>query len=338
MQNLLRAGALALLFMLACGEGVAQEKPVCVLLAPMTGHLARVGEVINNSVRLKSDELQSPILWELEDTQYSPQVALTIVRQLVQKRRMKCAIVFGSPVIAAVGPLLDQAKIPSIGISFTESPFKGRSHIYRFFPAVGDMGNLFRKEVKRRAYSKAALLTSENEATVSLRDALGELSEAKVVLDATVPVGDFDVRGIALRVISAAPDAVFLNLVPPHTGLMAKMLRQQGYTGELFGSLPLKLSVSVDIAGGALSGAWVAQLRNSAYTELSKRYVDRFHSPFETEGALAYDATQLLVDGFGSGRSVAEYLSGLPEFAGALGISVRRDNSFDVPVEIGLIE
>ncbi|MGE5704359.1 MAG: branched-chain amino acid ABC transporter substrate-binding protein [Clostridia bacterium] len=114
--------------------------------------------------------------------------------------------------------------------------------------------------------------------------------------------GEKDYSAVVNQIISKTPDLVFMGGNYPEGGIIAKQLKEKGYSGKFMGGEGMESADIYKIAGDAAEGiVYATVVSDSRSKEEGKKWVERYKASFSKEpGAFspfAYDAAQVVLNG-----------------------------------------
>ena len=322
----------ALLILFCPARGIAETKKVGVVL-PLTGPMADVGHMLQNTVRMIGDEVKGEVEFIVEDDGFLARNTVAAVRKLVEIDKISGLLVFGSGGSLAVADVAERRGIPMIAIAYSDKVTAGRTNVFRLFTTLEDSVDAVCVEARRRDYKRVALLGTANEAMTATRLAVATNCGLNVVFSDEAAAGESDFRALVLNVRGSVPDAVFFATLPPHASLLSRQLRGAGFAGEFFSTVSAAHRSEIKASQGALIGAWVASAGVARASSFLSLYASRFGELEAPEGIFTYDAVRLMLGAL-RGKGAAT-LREAKEFQGIAGDYVLDENrSFRVPVHI----
>ncbi len=305
----------------------------CGVVLPLTGPMSSLGASIMNSMILAHEDAHGAdsVDFIFEDDQFTPRNTVALVTKLINIDQVACLVVFGSTTSLSIADLVERRGVPTISIAISEKVSAGKQYIMRHYIRVSTQAEGLAREVEKRRYPSVAILSTEQDAALALREAFLSRWGKVPVLDERLVPGMLDCRGTALKVKGAAPSAVMLNLLPPQTAICSRQLREMGYKGEFFSGPFAGNQSEITASQGALDGAWFIRNDDSLAGEYYVKYQSRFSAAPEIEGSNGYDVAKLIIAGAKS-KNLNEYLHTVTGFKGILGTYSAANNTFDIPV------
>ena len=325
-----------LLALLVVGARCDAQKVSVGVVAPLTGALANVGESVRNMITLAAEDQHqnTPVTFIFEDDSFVPARTISAVRKLISHDKVSGLILFGSGTSAAAAPVAEAAGVPTIAIAMAESVVKGRPHLFRLYNSIEKQNEAIISEVRRRGYRRVAVISTQQEATLTFRDRFMQSAGVEIVANEEIAPGSTEVQTVATKMLRHQPEAVYLALLPPELSLVPSALRRLGYAGEFFGPAQLQNEAAVAAAGGSLDGAWFSCADDSAGETMYARYRTHFSDSPVPDGLHAFDAATLMIRGLNKGALQA-FLRNPVGFTGVLGeYHLVEPNTYDLPVTI----
>ncbi|MCC7143284.1 MAG: ABC transporter substrate-binding protein [Candidatus Eisenbacteria bacterium] len=305
------AGVAVLLAPLGCAKQVQEIK--VGEYSSLTGDKATFGISTHNGIQMALDELNAAggiggvqVRLITEDDQGKPEEAATAVQKLVSQDQVVAVLgevassnsLQGAPIcqkngVPMITPASTNEKVTQQGdyifrVCFID-PFQGT--VMAKFAAQSL--NLKRVGILRDARSdySIGLANSFKETFASLG---GEISG-----DEAYQQGDVDFKGPLTALIATGPEALFVPGYYTEVGLIARQVRELGFSGPLLGGDGWDSPKLVEIGGEAMNGHYFS----NHYTEQDpspviqgfiQKYKAKYNQVPDAMGALSYDAARVL--------------------------------------------
>jgi branched-chain amino acid transport system substrate-binding protein len=330
------AGALMLA---ACGGGApaggganSGQTLKIGFMGDLTGENSGIVIPPRNGAKLAVDEYNAtnptvPVELVEYDSQGSADQAVPLTQQAITDKVVALVGPAFSGESKAVGPILEQAKLPNISPSATNPGLaqNGWKYWHRVVANDADQGPgivdfLIRAKTPARAY----VLSDDQEYSVGLAEAALDAFRAKGVAVARDQFAKdaSDYSSTVAKVKAANPDVVVFGGYYAQAGRLLKQLRDGGVTA-LFatgdGSLDTGLiqGAGAPAAEGAIIGC-PCNIPFGATTGVLKQFTDRYKTAAKVDPAIyateGYDAATLFLDAIKKGNTTAEaintYISG----------------------------
>lgn len=272
-----------------------------------------------------------------DDNQYDARNTVSSVQKLLALNNVKGLVVFGSNPSVAVAGMVEHARIPMISISTSADVVKGRQFIVRHHLNSETEGLLLAQEIARRKYASLAIVTTQNDGVLTVRDDLVRRIGDKIVLNEEAAPAEREFSGLASRIKQINPAAALLCMMPPQVGILARRLKEISYGGDIVGCHPLEVDPESQTAAGSLVGAWFVGTDERAAADFFKRYRQEFGAKAPIIATNGYDIAVLFIRALQSGDA-NRYLHSVKDFSGTLGrYGASGNSSFDFAGAIRLV-
>ena len=308
---------------------------------PLTAAAISSGEAVKNSIILADEKYDTRQCVEFlfEDDQLLAKNTLSIVNRFVDIEHVDGLIIYGTPTSIAVGNFVEKNRLPMIALSILGKVVQDKKFIVKHWCTAERLNEAVNNEVRRRGYKRVAIVTTQNDAMLGLRDLYVNNKTTQVVLDEEHVRDSSDFRSSILKIISKNADAVYLLLFPPQTGIFAKQLRAHGFNGEVFGVHNMEDPGEVETSAGAMIGMWLANGDETAGENYRSEYLKRFGTETSLGGASGFDSAKMFIEASQQHGDTNDYLHHLTNFNGAFGTySSTENNDFNIGAVIKVIE
>jgi branched-chain amino acid transport system substrate-binding protein len=284
-------------------------------VAPLTGEAATFGVSTKNGYDLavaewnaKGGVLGKQVKLVFADDKGDPAEGATVFTKLIEQDKA-CAIVgtVMSKVSLAGAPICQAAKIPMIATASTNPKVTGVGNfIFRacfIDPFQGTVGAKFAFD-DLKAKKAACLFDVGNDYTKGLSEffktkftALG----GEVVGFEGHATGTSDFKAQLTKVLAAKPDVLYVSDYYSDVAIIAKQARELGFKGPMVGGDGWDSPKLVEIAGPAIEGCYFTnhyakEDKSPIVQEFVKKYTDKYKASPDALAALAYDATNIMLD------------------------------------------
>lgn len=332
-------GAL-LLTAVACAAAHAAPKLRVGVIAPLTGPLASSGQAFWNAIQL-ADELYGKdhsIEFLVEDDGFQPKNSVACARKFIDDK-VDAIMIFGTPTGMAVVPITEQAHMPLAVVTILDKVVAGKNFAVRHFVAWQAENERITAEVQRRGYKRIAVVTSINDATLSLRDGFLKSGVAEVVLNDEYPRDNLDFLATATKIKAAAPDAVYHLLFSPQGPIFTRALRNAGYSGPIFGVHNVEDPADVAAAQGSYDGIWYVTGDDRGAEALRAAYIKRFGTSPAMGWGNGFDYAKMFIEAARKNVPPLAYLKNLKDFEGVFGrYGAASGNTFDLKATIKKVD
>jgi ABC-type branched-subunit amino acid transport system substrate-binding protein len=298
------------------------------VIVPTQGPAALLGSSFLKAVQLAHEDLKgTKRRYELvlADTGTNPVQTKAAIQKLIAVDKVQ-AIVGGISLPGEViQPYATYAGIPHLCVCSVRRIGDGE---YNFtnIPLPEDEAKRWVEEAQRRGVKTVALLTQDYPSIDGHVRALKE-ELAKAHVDA-VYVNRFagattDFRSIIAEAAASKPDVFFVEAAPPALDILGEQLND-AKIHNLSSIVALSLSNRPEL----FEGAWYTD-SNLADPTFKARFEEKYpDTRFATHMMpYAYDSLRLLVEGFESGKNVADYVRETTDYAGKAGRVTRAPGS-----------
>ena len=284
-------------------------------VAPLTGEAATFGVSTKNGYDLavaewnaKGGVLGKQVKLVFADDKGDPAEGATVYTKLIEQDKA-CAIVgtVMSKVSLAGAPICQAAKIPMIATASTNPKVTGVGNfVFRacfIDPFQGTVGAKFAFD-DLKAKKAACIFDVGNDYTKGLSEffktkftALG----GEVVGFEGHATGTSDFKAQLTKVLAAKPDVLYVSDYYSDVAIIAKQARELGFKGPLVGGDGWDSPKLVEIAGPAIEGCfftnhYAKEDKSPIVQEFVKKYTDKYKASPDALAALAYDATNIMLD------------------------------------------
>ncbi len=330
---LIVATVLAVFGIFGCAQGGGEIKIGGV--GPVTGEAATFGVSTKMGCQMAVDEwnaagglLGKQIKLIYADDKGEPAEGATVWNKLIQQDKVVAIVgTVMSKVSLAGAPISQAAGIPMISPTSTNTKVtEVGDYIFRacfIDPFQGTVGAKFAWD-DLGARKAAAIFDVGNDYTKGLSEAFRDkflaLGGEMVAFEAH-PTGATDFKAQLTKIVQAMPDVVYVSDYYNDVALIAKQIRELGYTGPLVGGDGWDSPELTAIGGAAVENGFFTNHYSKDDTRpVVKEFVAKFKAKFGSEpdalATLAYDAMYLMLTGIkqaGSteGAKIKDALAGI---------------------------
>jgi len=284
-------------------------------VAPLTGEAATFGVSTKNGYDLavaewnaKGGVLGKQVKLVFADDKGDPAEGATVYTKLIEQDKA-CAIVgtVMSKVSLAGAPICQAAKVPMIATASTNPKVTGVGNfVFRacfIDPFQGTGGAKFAFD-DLKAKKAACLFDVGNDYTKGLSEffktkftALG----GEVVGFEGHATGTSDFKAQLTKVLAAKPDVLYVSDYYSDVAIIAKQARELGFKGPMVGGDGWDSPKLVEIAGPAVEGCfftnhYAKEDKAPIVQDFVKKYTAKYNAAPDALAALAYDATNIMLD------------------------------------------
>jgi len=329
MKGIMKGVVAVVVAALAIGmAGAARSaEPIKVgVLLPLTGSMAKFGEIEKRSFEMALEEINakggvrgSKIQLVFEDDTGKPEVGRSAVEKLIS--RDKVPVVTGgysSAVTAATAPVAQQFKVPYVICtgSADDVTEKGYEYVFRINPPASEYPNAVMSFLKTVAKVKTVAILYENTqfGQSSSKAFEKDCADAgiKVLVKEGYQAGAIDFKPLLTKVKAANPEMIYMVSYVMDASLLMRQSKELGINPKLFvgGGAGFTLPEFAKSAGGAADHVysatlWVETLPFPGAKEYFNKFKKMYGSETEYHGAEAYAAMYVVADALKRAKSVA---------------------------------
>ena len=326
------------------------EYRIGVILA-LSGTSASLGRYLQEGAALAYSELPAPqkerIRLLYEDDQFQPARTVSAYQKLKSTDKINAVLVLGSGSGNAAAPLAERDGTIMIAVGASDfNVVKNRKWVFSHWVTPEIESQVLAAELKRRGYSRIALVTHEHEGAVSCLKALEkEMDKAglsgRIVLNERYLPSNVDFRTFLFKAKAKQADAIIELLFPGSISALAKQARQMQLKADLVGIELFEDENEVKASDGALLGQWYVNA-DTADAGFVSAYLRRYNKQPGWGAANAYDSIKLIAQAVEKSgpdnEKIALFLKSVKDYRGAAGVySASGDNRFDLPATIKIV-
>ena len=297
------------------------------VIASLSGEYSQIGQDAVDAITLAQEEFSRAnpsfkVKFIVEDDGFSIPKALTAYKKLTNFDNIDAFISVSSTAISAAGSDVTARNLPTAQV-FLETESK-KDPIVQICPEMSTPEEGLGKYVREHTKGKVIMVVPTNETWLALAKSFEAGFGAELIVE-QVPVAEYDLRAIALRIKAANPERVVLLMGAEQGTILIK---------ELNAVIGSKLKFAFD--ANFLSGigkyqqelnsieqfylAPVLTLPNTENPKFRARFKQRFNRAAGPWAELSYDASQVLLKSYRQDR--LEWIKAMHEFD-AEGVSGR---------------
>ena len=307
--------------------GVARSaEPIKVgVLLPLTGSMAKFGEIEKRSFEMALDEINAKggvngkkIELLFEDDTGKPDVGRSAMEKLIS--RDKVPVITGgyaSSVVAATAPVTQQFKVPFVICtgSADDVTEKGYDYVFRVNPPASEYPNAVLSFLRTVAKVKTAAILYENTQFGQSSSKAFEKDCAsvgiKVLVKEGYQAGAIDFKPVLTKVKAANPDMIYMVSYVMDASLLMRQSKELRINPKLFigGGAGFTLPEFARSAGDAADGVysatlWVDTLPFPGAREYAAKFRKKYGSETEYHGAEAYASMYVVADALKRAKSL----------------------------------
>lgn len=315
-----------------------------------TGLAAASGLSVKRGIELadRSFDGANKVDFIFEDDGFQVKNAVSAADKLISHDHVDALITFSGSTSLAVSIVAERRGVPMVAVTALSKVSAGRGLIRTIFVPPGDLARMIGAEVMLRQPVRVALITSTQDALLGLRTAIRDSlaehaahtsadSHSFVVFDEEIVPGDVEISSVATRMLRRNPDVIISLTLPPQSATLAKLLRNQRYSGKVIVGPPTYNYQEIAAAQGALAGSLLVGPLSGPSNSFFRLYQETFHEPSVAEGMYGYDAATFIIEAAASG-DMKRFLAESKSVKGAAGVYTKdAENLFAVPAEMKVI-
>ncbi|MBI5419560.1 MAG: ABC transporter substrate-binding protein [Deltaproteobacteria bacterium] len=303
-----------------CGAASAAEPIKVGVVLPLTGSMAKFGEIERRSFEMALEEINAKggvkgrkIELVFEDDTGKPDVGRSAVEKLIS--RDKVPVVTGgysSAVVAAAAPVAHQLKVPFVICTGAADDVteKGYEYVFRINPTASEYPEATKSFLKGVAKVKTAVILYENtqfgqSSSKAFEEDCKELG-IQVLMKEGYSAGAIDFKPLLTNVKAKNPDLIYMVSYVLDASLLIRQAKELDINPKLFvgGAAGFTLPEFQMSAGPAAeyvfsATLWTPNLRDKDYPG-AKKYFDNFRARYKSDteyhGAEAYASMYVVAD------------------------------------------
>jgi branched-chain amino acid transport system substrate-binding protein len=312
---------------------------------PMTGANASGGAMEVEGVKLANElfptVLGKKVVLVLADNKSDKVEAANAATLLVQKEKVKAIIgSWGSSLSMAAGPIVSDAKVPTVGASCTNPLVtKGNAFYFRVCFIDPFQGTVMANYAFKNVKAKRAVIIKEisNDYSVGLAkffsDSFKKLTknDKAIVGETNYNTGDQDFTAQLTNIKKLNPDVIFAPGNYTESALIIKQARQLGIKTPFLGGDTWEAPEFIDVGKKSVEGAVFSTFFASevAMTKTSETFLKAYRDKYKKEPAavtaLGYDAYIMILDAIKRANStdtvkIRDEIAKTTKFDGAAGV------------------
>ena len=300
-MNKIRPLILSLLFIGVTSTVFAEEPRIPVgMILPLSGDFAVIGSDCKQGIDLALREFGggAPIDLIYGDSKGDPMTAVGEFRKLAASDHVAGVFAFRGPVGMALNPIARQAKIPLLGGVGNKSFAASSSYAFQIWAPSDAEGSFIAVEMLRRGHKTVALVTTEDDWTVSVSDSFRSAFQAgggKVLTDQSLSAKDGDYRTLITQIKKSNPESIFVNLGIAQIGPFLRQLKEQGIGKPVFSNFWSAKKDVLSVAGDAAEGVLFSEMSLAEMPKFQKEIAAAGGGHASGATLSAYVATKLLL-------------------------------------------
>jgi len=312
----------------------SSKEPIKIgVILPLTGDAAFIGEAAKNSATLAKESFgKTKNTYELvfEDDQADSKKTVSAFRKLVDIDKIRAVGTGFAGPGNAVAPLAEQEKIIHFSIASDLNIAKDKPFVFNHWIKPENEAGVYIKEAKRQGLKKIAMITSNQQGIIAIRDAmLKEDPTIFILKDELLGPQEKDFRTSIIKAKNEGADAFLLMILPGQLTSVVKQIK------EMKVNVPLTSVESFEYdqeVAPMLEGEWYVSSADPS-EDFTTSYKEKYNSlPYPGSG-YAYDVIRILMTAFEKEKTnegAAKFISEMKDFPGVTGaLSVDSDGNIN---------
>ena len=314
-------------------QPISKEPIKIGVILPLSGDAAFIGEAAKNSAILAKESFgKTEKTYELifEDDQADSKKTVSAFRKLVDVDKIRAVGTGFAGPGNAIAPLAQKEKIVHFSIASDLSIAKDKPFVFNHWIKPENEASVYIKEAKKQGLKKIAMIASNQQGIIAVRDALLKEDPAIFILkDELFNPLEKDFRTTIIKAKNEGADAFVLMLLPGQLTSAVKQIK------EMKINVPLTSVESFEYDPEALpllEGEWSVTSADPAES-FTASYKEKYNGLPQPGSAYAYDVIRILMTAFEkeeTNEGVAKTISELKDFSGVTGtLSVDSDGNIN---------
>ncbi len=293
--------AYLLLALVCCAfPSLLRAKPLRVgVILPLTGAVSDTGTSMAHAIRLADQihDTEGLVDFIFEDGQYLGSSSVSAFQKLKTIDKVQAIIIFGGPPSAAISPIVESGRVPTIALTGTTTLRKERGWLTLMWESGPKIGATFAEMLKESPSSAVALVTLNSEVLMSIAESYRATTVNPIIVDEQLNPGEHDLLSIAAKIRNRNPEYVIVNLIGAQGSELVKKLRGLGYKGQFVLHTGIFADPQFREPYPALyEGAWVATFNDSTAETMYRQYREVYkQEPSRFGTGTAYDGATSLI-------------------------------------------
>lgn len=300
-------------------------------------------EKINKSGGINGRQI---VLTTLDDA-YDPKKVVANIRAIAAEKRPAAFLgLFGVPTVAAALPVIEELRIPAVGLTSGSPALRTplKRYVFPVRASYADEAAYIVRHIKTLSFEKVAIIHQDNPFGELVRDSLVNAFVAagiKTAVDVKIAANGADAETAVEAAAASKPEAIFLAMLSNAAVPTMRAIKKRGLAGmSLYAFSPVDASVLSKELGKDASGLGISQvvpMPTSIQTKVAKEYMEALKALGRGTpsfyGLEAFIEAKVLVAGLrragkdaGDPEAVARALEALGDYdAGGFFVNYSRD-------------
>ena len=237
-------------------------------------------EKINRSNGINGRKIELTTL----DDAYDPKKVVANIRSIAAEKRPAAFLgLFGVPTVAAALPVIEELRIPAVGLTSGSPALRtpNKRYVFPVRASYADEAAYIVRHIKTLSFASVAIIHQDNPFGELVRDTLVKAfaaAEIKIAIDVKIAANGSDAEAAVAAAAAAKPEAIFLAMLSNAAIPTMRAIKKSTLTGmSLYAFSPVDASVLSKELGKDASGLGISQivpLPTSIQAKVAKEYMD----------------------------------------------------------------
>ena len=314
---------------------------------PLSGDVAFLGIPEQNAVKMAQEDFMQNKKFDykivIEDDAYDAKKVATNMQKFVSIDNADVVLTFGSLAANVVAPVAEENKVVFVAASASDTSVADGYYGFDFTTTPQKEAEKMAEELKKRGYTKVALIRENGEASEAIMKATrNELmkNSIEIVAEDVFNTGDTDFKTGLLKIKESDAQISLIFTVPPSLELLAKQYK------DLNIEIPMTAIESFGLTEekGLFEGQWYIDA-NYPSEEFFAKYKAKYGEDPSPYAADVYSILEMVVSSYEqsdqkiSHEDLVEKLMSIQNFDTYFGkVSVNDKGVFETPATLKKIE
>lgn len=218
------------------------------------------------------------------DDAYDPKRIVMNIRSLATERRPAAFLgLFGVPTVAAALPVIEELRIPTVGLTSGSGALRTpvKRYVFPVRASYADEAAYIVRHIKTLSFANVAIIHQDNPFGELVRDTLVKAfatAEIKIAVNVKIAADGSDAEAAVAAAAASKPEAVFLAMLSNAAVPTMRAIKKRGLAGmALYAFSPVDASVLTKELGRDASGLGISQvvpLPSSIQSKVAKEYME----------------------------------------------------------------
>jgi branched-chain amino acid transport system substrate-binding protein len=222
-------------------------------------------------------------LTTLDDAYDAKKVVANIRSIAAEKRPAAFLGLFGVPTVAAALPVIEELRIPTVGLTSGSPALRTpvKRYVFPVRASYADEAAYIVRHIKTLSFAKVAIIHQDNAFGELARDTLVKAfaaADIKTSIDVKIASNGSDAEAAVAAAAASKPEAIFLAMLSGPAGASMRAIKKRGLAGmSLYTFSTVDASVLTKELGKDASGLGISQivpLPTSIQSKVAKEYME----------------------------------------------------------------